>query len=181
MAMTKRHLMAGLLIMMGLAGASRPAVAAGADAPAMPHVRSSNATIAALIIQATEQSQTFRGLIETINASDGIVYVEEGTCGHGVRACFVSVTTAGANRMLWVKVDTRKADWDLMGSIAHELRHTIEVLGERTIATNAGMFMFYSRIGSVVRGNRFETKAALDTGSAVRAEVKNHRKSAEAN
>jgi hypothetical protein len=40
----------------------------------------------------------------------------------------VAVTKAGANRMLRVKVDTRKADWDLMGSIGHELRHTIEVL-----------------------------------------------------
>ena len=180
MTTTKRHLMAGLMVM-GLAGAGRPVSAAGADAPAMPHVRSSDATIATLISQATEQSQTFRGLTETINASNGIVCVEEGKCGHGVRACFVSVTTAGANRMLWVKVDTRKADWDLMGSIGHELQHTIEVLGERTITTNAGMFMFYSRVGSVGRGNRFETEKALDAGSAVRAEVKNYRKSAEAN
>jgi hypothetical protein len=31
---------------------------------------------------------------------------------------------------MFVLVDTRKADWDLMGSVGHELRHTIEVIAE---------------------------------------------------
>jgi hypothetical protein len=62
----------------------------------------------------------------TINASDGIVCVEEGACGHGVRACFANVTVAGAHPVLSVNVDTRKADGDLLGLTGHELRHTVE-------------------------------------------------------
>jgi hypothetical protein len=125
MTKTTRHLMTVGLMMTGLAGAERPAAAADAGTPAVSRVRTGSATIAARIQQASERSKTFRGIVDTINASDGIVYVEEGYCEKAVRACFVSVTASGPNRILLVKVDSRKEDWDLMGSIGHELRHTI--------------------------------------------------------
>jgi hypothetical protein len=172
MTSTTRYLMIGLM-MTGLVSAGRPASSAGADHTAIPRVRSSNAAIAALIQQAGERSKTFRGLVEAINASDGIVYVEEGTCGHGVRACFVTVTVAGANRILRVKVDTRKAaDPDLMWLIGHELRHTIEVLSDRTVTSQADMYFFYSQEGHKQNDARaFETPAAIEAGEAIRAEV----------
>jgi hypothetical protein len=176
MTKTTRQLVAGLA-MTALLGAGRSVAAAGNDFPALSRVRSSNPSIVTLINNATGQSATFRALIDTINASDGIVYVEEGKCGHGVRACFVTVMMAGANRLLWIKVDTRKADWDLMGSIGHELRHTIEVLGEKTVVSNASMYMFYSRLGSTGTESTFETKAAVDAGDAVRNEVRKSRTS----
>jgi hypothetical protein len=52
----------------------------------------------------------------------------------------VSVTKAGPYRLLSVKVDTHRADCDLMGSIGHELRHTIEVLSDRTVTSSAAMY-----------------------------------------
>ena len=113
-------------------------------------------------------------MVETINASDGIVYVEDGQCGHGVRACFTSVTAAGRNRILSVKVDTRNADWDLMGSIAHELRHTIEVLGNPKVVDNESMLFFYASVGSRRPGRVFETIAAVEAGNAVRDELRKH-------
>ncbi|HEY6362781.1 MAG TPA: hypothetical protein VIX63_16855, partial [Vicinamibacterales bacterium] len=97
MARTTRQLTVAL-ILTGLIGAARPVLAGDADAPAMRRVRSSSASMVALIGQAAERSETFRGLVETIDASDGIVYVEEGRCARGVRACFVGVTDAGPNR-----------------------------------------------------------------------------------
>lgn len=86
---------------------------------------------------------TLRGLVQVIDASDGIVYVESGECGHGVRACLVGVTAAGEDRILWIKVDTGKEGWDLMGSIGHELRHAVEVLGNPKVTSNAAMYFFY--------------------------------------
>jgi hypothetical protein len=163
-----------------LTGTARSVIAADTDAPGLDRVRSSNPSIAALISLASEQSKAFRRLIETINASDGIVYVEEGTCGHGVQACFVAVKVSGANRILLVKVDTHKADWDLMGSIGHELRHAIEVLGERSVTTSSGMYMFYSRVGSRGTATSFETAAAVEAGAAVRGEVRKYRARAKA-
>ncbi|HEY6363022.1 MAG TPA: hypothetical protein VIX63_18075, partial [Vicinamibacterales bacterium] len=130
-----------------------------------------------LIGQAAVRSETFRSLVETIDASDGIVYVEEGRCARGVRACFVGVTDAGPNRLLHVVVDTRKAEWDLMGSIGHELRHTIEVLSDPRVRSSVQMHFFYAREGRPGTGEgTFETAAAVEAGQNVRKEVRNHQR-----
>lgn len=180
MTRTTRRLMVGMM-MTGLLGAGRPADAAGVDAPAIPRVRSSNAFIATVIKQATERSKAFRGLVETIKASDGTVYVEEGQCGRGVRACLVAVTMAGANRNLWVKVDTHMRDWDLMGLIGHELQHAIEVLSDRTVTSGLAMYHFYLRVGRPhPRHLAFETDAAIEAGEAVRTEARKFSRRAEA-
>ena len=169
-----RQLVVGMM-MTGLAGAGRPAAAADGNAPAMTRVRSSHASIVRVLKQASDRSKAFRSLVETINASDGTVYVQEGKCGHGVRACLVTVTMAGANRNLWVKVDTRVADGDLMGLIGHELQHTIEVLSDRTVTSGLAMYYFYLRKGALSKGLTFETDAALEAGEAVRTEVRKYR------
>lgn len=150
--MTKRtqQTVAGMA-MVGMLAVGRPATAddTGAasiapDTTPMSRVRGGDPTITAVMREAAEQSATFRGLVEAINASDGIVYVHAGECGHGVRACLAAVTAAGANRILRVKVDTRKkAPADLMSSIGHELQHAVEVLSVPTVTNNAAMFLFY--------------------------------------
>jgi hypothetical protein len=155
-----------------------PAVSVAADAlpgnQSVPgrHVRSSNSELIALIDQAGERSATFRSLVDTINASDSIVFVEPGECGHGVRACFVSVTAADSHRYMRVVVDTRKADWDLMGSIGHELRHTIEVIDQPSIRSNASKYFFYAQNGAEGTPTARETQAAVDAGNTVRHEVR---------
>ena len=176
---TRRQLVVGMM-MTGLVGVGRPAAAADANAPAVTRVRSSNASIVRVIKQASDQSKAFRRLVETINASDGTVYVQEGKCSHGVRACLVTVTRAGANRNLWVRVDTRVADVDLMGLIGHELQHAIEVLSDRTVTSGRAMYFFYLQKSSRGPGVPFETDAALEMGEAVRTEVRKYRPSAEA-
>ena len=141
-------------------------------------MRSDSTAIIALIEQASERSATFRHLLDTINASDSMVYVQEGDCLHGVHACFTTVSMAGSRRVMWVKVSTRKADWDLMGSIGHELRHTIEVLGDPTVTSNSAMSSFYLSLSAQSEplagnhGSQFETQAAIDAGNAVRREAR---------
>jgi hypothetical protein len=174
----------GGLVIISLAGA-RPAGAANEDNAAFRRVRSSKPAIVALIREAANQSKTFRSLVDAINDSDGIVFVEEGRCGHSVHACLVRVTTAGPMRLLWVKVDTRTADWNLIGAIGHELRHTLEVLGDPKVTDNASMYMFYSALAytsfaSKSDRGRFETRAAIEAGDAVRNEVRDYRSSVSA-
>jgi hypothetical protein len=165
-----------------MAGAGLTAAAAGGeDTLVNPRVRSSNPSIAMVIKQATERSKIFRRLVEIISASDGTVYVEAGECGHGVRTCLAAVTMAAARRNLWVKVDKRLKEWDLMGSIGHELQHAIEVLGDRTVTSNAAMFFFYRRTGKPhPRHFAFETDAAIEVGEAVRTETRKYRPLVEA-
>jgi hypothetical protein len=179
MTSTKRQLMVGMM-MTGLIGTGRPVVAGGVDALATGRVRSSNAVIVRVLKEASDRSKAFRSLVETINASDGTVYVEAGKCGYGVRACLVTVTMAGVNRNLWVKVDTRLADWDLMELIGHELQHTIEVLSDRTVTSGFAMYYFFLRQGSLSQGLAFETDAAIEAGEAVRTEVRKYRPRAQA-
>jgi hypothetical protein len=74
-------------------------VAHAADAETFPRVRSAHPTIASLLTEGQARSATFRRLVEAIDASDGIVYIEDGTCGHGVRACLLlSVAEPAASR-----------------------------------------------------------------------------------
>jgi hypothetical protein len=135
-------------------------------------VRGIDPRFVAVISEATARSKTFRGLVDRIGSTDGIVYVAEGQCGHGVRACLLpTMTMAGPNRVLRILVDPRKVDRDLMGSIGHELQHAVEVLGDRTIRDHGAMVLLFKQMcaGCLFR---FETDSAVQAGNAVRAELR---------
>jgi hypothetical protein len=157
--------------------AGRLAAAQAGNDPSLVRVRAENPSIAALIRDATGWSTTFRGLIETIAATDGLVYVDDGTCGNSVRACLVlSMKVAGPFRLLRVLVNRRgKADCDLMASIGHELQHAIEVLRDPHINDMQSAYSFFEHEGPTGSG-RFETAAAIDVGHHVRVEACAHAK-----
>jgi hypothetical protein len=137
---------------------------------AMPRVRSSHPYIRAMIEEAQVRSATFRALVGAIEATNGIVYVEEGNCGHGVSACLpLVVTPSGDYRILRVLVDARRQDWDVMSSIGHELQHAFEVLSQPGAQTGDRAFYEFYRAGKSVE--RFETEQALRVGQAVRNEI----------
>ena len=147
-------------------------------AHAIPRVRSPESTVAALIARAYELSSTFRRMVDTIDQTDGIVYVEPGRCGKNVRACMaLTATVAGPNRILRIVVDSRKSDCESMASIGHELWHAIEVLREPSLTNDAALFFFYAREGR--HGDRdgdplgaWETQAATKAGDGVRADLR---------
>jgi hypothetical protein len=135
------------------------------------HLRTDNASITVAIQTGLEYSKTFKRLVDTINRTDGIVYVARGTCGHQVRACLVlEVTPSGPNRLLRILVDARKVDSDLTGSIGHELQHAVEVLSEPHVTNNIQIYNFFQRVAPTDKG-RFETEAAIQAGLRVLAEV----------
>jgi hypothetical protein len=156
---------------------ARPAEAA--DEGTLFRVRSSDSAITAFIELAATRSPTFRNLLALIQASDGIVYVEPGDCGnHGARACLKGwMGAAGPNRLLRVMVNRRRAnsDVDFMGSIGHELQHTVEALSEPATINSAALYNFFTRIAPSSSG-RFETLAAINAGDAVREELSRRRR-----
>jgi len=134
-------------------------------------VRGTSARVVAVINEAVARSERFRGLVDQIGTTDGIVYVAEGNCGHGVRACLLLTMTAmGGHRVLRILVDPRKPDRDLMGSIGHELQHAAEVLSHRSIRSYSAMINFYKK-ACVGCDHVFETDAAIAAGVAVRREL----------
>ena len=176
--MAKRTRMAAaVMAVAAILGTAQSSAAAESGAPAVglpaekAHLRSSSPVINAAIQSAIEQSATFRGLVAEINASDSWVFVNEGDCRHGVRACFVSVRSSGAYRFMFILIDPRKRDGELMASIGHELRHTIEVIGEPAVRTDSAKFFFYERVAMHGSSGERETRAAMDAGNAVRSEI----------
>jgi hypothetical protein len=163
-------------------GASTAGVCAGqagpaaATEPSTMRVRSNgDPAVTRLLHDAVERSPTFRRLVETINRTDGLIYIEPGTCGPGFHACLLmSVTVAGPNRVLRIRVDTRRDPVAVMGSIGHELQHAVEALSEAGVRTNALIYAFFERLsgGPSARGQlEFETEAAVKAGDAVRNDI----------
>jgi hypothetical protein len=147
---------------------------AGSDNPALDRVRSSDASLAALIDRAARQSATFQRLLASIERSNGIVYVEPGTCSPGVRACLkLWMRTAGLNRFLRIAIDTLKTESDLevMGLIGHELQHAVEALSESGVTDGVSLYNFFSRFAPTPE-RRFETTAAIRAGDAVQEELR---------
>jgi hypothetical protein len=146
-----------------------------ADQPSLmtpdARVRGETARMVALITYATAQSTTFRGLVDRISTTDGIVYITEGHCRYGARACLpLTMTMMGRYRLLRILVDRRAADRDLMAYIGHELQHAIEVLSFRSVRSSSAMILLYQKICGVC-GLWFETNAAVRVGNAVRDEL----------
>ncbi len=140
--------------------------------PAISRVRSEHPLLAAAIIQGAERSTTFRLLIKAIDATDGLVYVMEGKCGEGVRACLhMSVELSGENRLLRILVNPRRAPGcELIASIGHELQHALEALSNPNVRTSFGLSSFFHQIGPE-GSRRFETSEAIQVGLVVGKEA----------
>jgi hypothetical protein len=154
-----------------VARAQQPAGPDRSKATEASRVRAEDPVVAMLIREATDRSPTFRRIVDAIQATDGVVYVVPGRCGHAVKACLLLwMAAVGPNRFLRVVLDEPKPGIETMALIAHELRHALEVLAEPAVRTGAGMFDLYRRNGAI-RGETFETRAALDAGDAVAREM----------
>lgn len=138
-----------------------------AQSDVKPRVRSTNAVILAAIAEGTSRSATFRSLVQTIERTDGIVYVEQGRCGHGVTSCLsLAIVPAGDFRLLRILVDDVRTVSSLIATIGHELQHAVELLTEPSVRTMSAAYNYYLR-EAPTGGDVFETTAAISAGLAV--------------
>lgn len=142
----------------------------------MPRVRSAEPLIVAAIARGVERSPIFRGLVATIDASDGVVYLEKGGCGPGGRPCLLhSVTISGRNRLLRIRVNDPKPEGcRFVASIGHELRHAVEALSDASVRSSTDIFFLFRRIG-FAQERTLETTAAIRTQLAVGSDCRNPR------
>jgi hypothetical protein len=129
--------------------------------------------IAGAIARGVAESPSFRRLVQEIEATDGVVYVLEGRCGQGFRACLhMSVEITGPYRLLRIVVNPRRAPGcELIGSIGHELQHALEALRNASVRSGFGLSSFFQRIGPEGSARRFETPEAIVAGVAVAREI----------
>lgn len=135
-------------------------------------VRSESPIVRSAIALARERSATFRQLMESIDATDGLIYIVEGQCPRGVGACLhLSVGIAGPRRLLRIIVNPRwSPGCGMVQSIAHELQHAWEALADRNVRTSTGLYRLFERIGPTGSGT-FETRDALKMGAIVARET----------
>jgi hypothetical protein len=115
-------------------------------------------------------------LIIAIEATDGIVLIEEGRCRRRVPACLTwRVTLAGRYRILQVLLDSQRSEIELIASIGHELRHALEVLQDPSLRSTGAIRLFYVRLMGGDSPRTFETEVARAAGDAVYREMRRSR------
>jgi hypothetical protein len=131
-----------------------------------------------LIKEGTERSSTFRTLVDAIDHSNGIVYVEPGICAFGhLNGCvlpFIAPTHGQRYMRILVTPDKHRVSHDqLLSLIAHELQHAREVIEHADVVDVATMEGMYRRIGTPLTGglSGYETSQARAAGDAVLADL----------
>jgi hypothetical protein len=142
------------------------------------HVRTPEARILAIVEEGVAESATFRRLVETLDASDVIVYLEPKLDGRGLGGYLSHrMVVAGPMRYLKIAVDLRGGRDRLVALVAHELQHAVEVAEASEVRDSQSMVRLFERrtIAQSCGGGCFETAAALDVQEAVLAELRPRR------
>lgn len=137
-------------------------------------VRSTDRRIIELLEMGLHRSPTFARLVESITASDVIVYIERARNLYpGLGGRLVLLPTAGRYRYLRIQVRDDLPSVDLIALIGHELRHALEIAEDPSVRDELTMRLLYQRIGhpSTVMSHSFDTIAAQTAGRQVRSEL----------
>jgi hypothetical protein len=131
-----------------------------ASAGGIAHIRVLDAYVADLLQTGIERSPTIRRLVEAVNASDLVVYIE---CHNRFRRSeggeFHLAGAARGYRYVRIGLSSALNDRELTVMLAHELQHAAELAAATDVASQRGMEDLYCRIGDRARFG-FDTAAA---------------------
>jgi hypothetical protein len=151
-----------------------PVHAAAPKAPINPyaHVRAMQKDAEALIAQGMAQSATFRRLVNQLERSDVIVYVDlrpdmRESIGGSLRFLARSAT----HRFLRVQVNRAEAPLWRVALLGHELQHAVEVAEAGDVSSAEDLRALYHRIGVRTGLDAYDSMAAREAGYTVRDEL----------
>jgi hypothetical protein len=149
-------------------------------------VRPVGIAIAALLRDGAERSPTFRSLLEQLDGSEWIVFVQAGSCRLSrITGCLLHRMGVfeGRRYLRIVLSDTSATHDGAIATIGHELHHAAEVVSEPQITQASDIQDLYRRIGYVsmrtTGGAVYETKGAVRAGAQILAELRFARRMAE--
>ena len=148
------------------------AIVPAAD-PLGAHVRALSPKMKELVEHGKRRSATFRSLVDTLNRSDVVVYLEiTDKLPGGLDGRMMFLTSAGGVRYLHAQVTKGLGAEELLAVAAHELQHAVEVAAHPEVRDAATLALLYERIGMrMTAKDRFDTPAAQLMGRRVRAEL----------
>jgi len=139
-------------------------------------IRPESGLLTSAMTTAFERSATFRSLVERIEQSDVIVHLTCSRFKSGTLAGQTLLGSAGpAVRYVRVQVLCELPQPALVGILAHELQHVVEIASTPSVVDNKSFARLFSTIGfstclSLGR-EQFETTAARAAGERVRSEL----------
>ena len=145
------------------------------DASTTHHVRAADPIIVALFNAGMSRSSTFRQLVELLDRSDVIVYVEPQLTRQALGGYLAhNIVIGGAYRYLHVSVDVHGTERRLVPLLAHELQHAVEVATDAQARDERSVEMLFERL-AVKFGcggtSCSETQAAKDIEARVAGEL----------
>jgi hypothetical protein len=161
-----------LALTMGLVPRAAPLTAAAVLEAPTRHVRAVGVAVPGLLRTGFTESRTFAALLARLERSDVLVYVESVPRLPGaLEGRLLMLPPAHGFRYLRIQVALRGSPTDSIATIAHELRHAIEVAEASTVIDDEGLIALYRRIGVDYGNNLFDTPEAQATGKLVFKEL----------
>lgn len=147
------------------------------------NVRPVSARVAEALRYGLVHSSTVTALVETLDAGNVFVYLHDGNCAGGVESCLLFGAGSPQRRIVRLNFAISSARSNkridrfpqLVASLAHELRHAVEIASDPTVVDAASLERAYRRVGVVRvlgRGLAFETLAAAQVELDVLAELR---------
>lgn len=140
-----------------------------------PRIRPQDPRSLQLLRAGTARSETFRALVDRIEASNVFVYV---TVTPFIKSSLAGqltwMTQAGPYRYLRATLNAEQTANQQIASLAHELQHAVEVVEESRVKDEKTLVALYQRIGQPSRAavsSGWETIAAQEAGYRVRREL----------
>lgn len=158
--MLRAAVLVGLLIAAGTAAAGE----------SVPRIRSTDPRLRSLVAEGVRTSDAFRVLVERLERSDVIVYVQCDTHAAGGRSAgggrLAFLTAAGGFRYVVVRMAWLQPRQLQIAMLAHELQHAVEIADTPDIVDAQTLAHEYGRMTDAVRVDR-AARTAFDTGAAV--------------
>ncbi len=168
MAITRGVLCGCALLWPALAWAAPPALSSE-----IPRLRPLTTLAAEFVARGLDGSPTFRSLVERIERSDVIVYVELEHRTPGAPDGATHLLNASRYfRFLLISINQDLAPADIVAMLGHELQHAVEIADLPAIRDAAALERHYRRDGIVeLRTGCVCSEAAREAGRRVRGEL----------
>lgn len=141
----------------------------------LPNIRPGDELLGQLLSDGYVRSGTLRELIDRLEAAPVVVFIRAGSCPARVHACLHLLAAEPGSRTLRITVErSTTGGAHLVGLLAHELQHALEITREESIRDVASFAAFYQAHG---RRNSagFETEQARRIARKVERELNGHR------
>jgi hypothetical protein len=144
------------------------------------HIRSLNQFVTEALHEGLAKSPALRALVAELEASNVILYLEEGHCPKSAACTMIATTPDRRVRLLRVNFVLRTPQGAsvflchrdrLIAQIGHELQHAVEIARNPEVVDEATLAALYIRIGHQNRSNGYESDEAIRSGELVLVEL----------